>query len=116
MWKQSIVSISDLSFFVFSVEKNKRKREEDYKIADVMSKEVTVSFWNVDECRFHAIQPFLLHMSSFFCFLFQEIMSKAKKPKVEDEVKAFCLYTARSIFKNWLLLLDSRTWESVDES
>uniref|UniRef100_A0A8C8D2N7 Helicase, lymphoid specific n=1 Tax=Oncorhynchus tshawytscha TaxID=74940 RepID=A0A8C8D2N7_ONCTS len=35
----SIVSISDLSFFVFSVEKNKRKREEDYKIADVMSKE-----------------------------------------------------------------------------
>uniref|UniRef100_A0A8C7KX87 Proliferation-associated SNF2-like protein n=1 Tax=Oncorhynchus kisutch TaxID=8019 RepID=A0A8C7KX87_ONCKI len=39
MWKQSIVSISDLSFFVFSVEKNKRKREEDYKIADVMSKE-----------------------------------------------------------------------------
>uniref|UniRef100_A0A8C7L6M7 Proliferation-associated SNF2-like protein n=1 Tax=Oncorhynchus kisutch TaxID=8019 RepID=A0A8C7L6M7_ONCKI len=36
----SIVSISDLSFFVFSVEKNKRKREEDYKIADVMSKEV----------------------------------------------------------------------------
>uniref|UniRef100_A0A4W5NW38 Proliferation-associated SNF2-like protein n=1 Tax=Hucho hucho TaxID=62062 RepID=A0A4W5NW38_9TELE len=26
-------------FFVFSVEKNKREREEDYKIADVMSKE-----------------------------------------------------------------------------
>ncbi|CDQ88401.1 unnamed protein product [Oncorhynchus mykiss] len=49
----SIVSISDLSFFVFSVEKNKRKREEDYKIADVMSKE--------------------------------EIMSKAKKRKVEEE-------------------------------
>uniref|UniRef100_A0A8C7NTL2 Proliferation-associated SNF2-like protein n=1 Tax=Oncorhynchus mykiss TaxID=8022 RepID=A0A8C7NTL2_ONCMY len=37
------------------VERKKREREEDYKIADVMSKE--------------------------------EIMSKAKKPKVEDEVK-----------------------------
>uniref|UniRef100_A0A8C7DLJ3 Proliferation-associated SNF2-like protein n=1 Tax=Oncorhynchus kisutch TaxID=8019 RepID=A0A8C7DLJ3_ONCKI len=37
------------------VERKKRKRDEDYKIADVMSKE--------------------------------EIMSKAKKPKVEDEVK-----------------------------
>uniref|UniRef100_A0A8C8D217 Helicase, lymphoid specific n=1 Tax=Oncorhynchus tshawytscha TaxID=74940 RepID=A0A8C8D217_ONCTS len=50
---EKVMSISDLSFFVFSVEKNKRKREEDYKIADVMSKE--------------------------------EIMSKAKKCKVEDE-------------------------------
>uniref|UniRef100_A0A8K9X123 Proliferation-associated SNF2-like protein n=1 Tax=Oncorhynchus mykiss TaxID=8022 RepID=A0A8K9X123_ONCMY len=45
--------VSEFSIPVF--ERKKREREEDYKIADVMSKE--------------------------------EIMSKAKKPKVEDEVK-----------------------------
>uniref|UniRef100_A0A8C8MB69 Proliferation-associated SNF2-like protein n=1 Tax=Oncorhynchus tshawytscha TaxID=74940 RepID=A0A8C8MB69_ONCTS len=47
--------VSEFSIPVYFFERKKRKREEDYKIADVMSKE--------------------------------EIMSKAKKPKVEDEVK-----------------------------
>uniref|UniRef100_A0A674BUY4 Proliferation-associated SNF2-like protein n=1 Tax=Salmo trutta TaxID=8032 RepID=A0A674BUY4_SALTR len=54
MWKQFIVTISNLSFFVFSVEKNKREREEDYKIADVMSKEVNGVSQHINQGLFHS--------------------------------------------------------------
>ncbi len=37
---QSII----LTFFLCEVERKKREREEDYKIADVMTKEVSLQF------------------------------------------------------------------------
>lgn len=55
MWKQSSVNFRLKFLFVFSVENNKRKREEDYKIADVMSKEVNCVSQHINQGLFHSV-------------------------------------------------------------
>lgn len=41
-----VQSINSDLFVTFEVERKKREREEDYKIADVMTKEVSLQFIN----------------------------------------------------------------------
>lgn len=81
------VQYINLFIITCKVERKKRERKEDYKIADVMSKEVCLQFCLIFmtpiKCR-------CILITNVDYSLFKEILSKAKKPKME-EVKFYAL-------------------------
>ncbi len=71
-----------MTLFPVELDKKKRRRDEDYKIADVMSKEVRSHLTDLTaDLSFTDLLTLVL-----FDFVFQEIMSQAKKAKVEEAV------------------------------
>lgn len=78
-----------MTLFPVELDKKKRRRDEDYKIADVMSKEVSshVTDRTADLSFTHLLTLVLLD------FVSQEIMSQAKKAKVEEAVRVHFILT-----------------------
>lgn len=76
-----VQSINSDLFVTFEVERKKREREEDYKIADVMTKEVSLQcslFFNdtINVCYVADVY--------FFLFNFVSLRKFSQKPKKQN--------------------------------